>query len=629
MVCTCEESARWVSGIAGIIDPSLDREQGEVLLTAMLESIRHRGPDHSGRWIEMPVLLGHNRLSITDPSPAAHQPMEFGDLTIVYDGEVYNYQAIRDELTKKGHRFRTNSDTEVILAAYAEWGSACVSRFVGMWAFAIWDKRRRELFCSRDRFGIKPFYYIHAGDKFYFGSEYKALKVSPLFCDALNDRQIARGLFLEFQSYRDETYFECLKGLPERTNLLFKDGAVSLSEYWDIDPARRFRGSFADKKERFLELFRNSVRLQMPSDVGVGGCLSGGLDSGSIASVVGKDFSGRRYTTITVYYENKAHQMDERRWVREVATAFPNIVPLYCSPCDDEVRSSLDRITWLHDAPLRASSSMSFYFIMKLAAQTGLKVMLDGMGADSYLAGSSLCFERLIGGYLRKTRIVKAFRALYHCAPPRSDGRRDLARRSMRTAVRGEPELVVGGSLRARSLLGFDGDLAFELREVRGSRLKRYLYYLIFSNLDPVLHNLERMSMASGIEARVPFLDHRLVEFAYSLQDEDLLSLGQTKYILRASLEGFLPKAIAARVDKQGLLGREIVVWLRGPLRHLMESPIDFDRLPFLNRDKTEALIDGFKSGSNAQADLVWRLVSLNYWLKLNDRLSKTAVAGI
>jgi asparagine synthase (glutamine-hydrolysing) len=175
--------------------------------------------------------------------------------------------------------------------------------------------------------------------------------------------------------------------------------------------------------------------------------------------------------------------------------------------------------------------------------------------------------------------------------------------------------------------LGFDGDLAFELRKVGGSRLKQYLYHLMSSTTLPgMLHNLDRMSMASSIEARVPFLDHRLVEFTYSLQDEDLLSMGQTKYILRASLEGFLPKAIANRVDKQGLIGREIVAWLRGPLRHLIESPIDFERLRFLNRDKTEALIERFKNGSDAHVDLLWRLVSLNYWLKLNDQLSKKPV---
>src|SRR5262249_14235259 len=157
--------------------------------------------------------------------------------------------------------------------------------------------RRRELFCSRDRFGIKPFYYIDAGDRFYFGSEYRALRASPLFNDRLNDRQLGRGLFVPVVSHRSETYFQCVKVLPERTNLLFKDGAVSLSEYWDIDPSNRFRGSFDDKKSRFLELFRDSVKLHMRSDVEVGGCLSGGLDSSSIASVIGKDFSGCRYKT--------------------------------------------------------------------------------------------------------------------------------------------------------------------------------------------------------------------------------------------------------------------------------------------------------------------------------------------
>jgi len=211
-------------GIAGIIDPTLSRDQGEVLLTKMLESIRHRGPDNSSQWIDMPILLGNNRLSIIDLSADANQPMEFDDLMIVYNGEVYNYLEIKDELIRKGYRFRTSSDTEVVLAAYKEWGSNCVERFVGMWAFAIWDKTSRELFCSRDRFGIKPFYYIHAGDKFYFGSEYKPLKFSPLFDNKLNYRQISRGLFLPMASYQDETYFECLKILPARTNLIFKNG---------------------------------------------------------------------------------------------------------------------------------------------------------------------------------------------------------------------------------------------------------------------------------------------------------------------------------------------------------------------------------------------------------------------
>src|SRR5713226_1717540 len=305
-------------GIAGIIDPTLSRDQGEVLLTKMLESTRHGSPDNSGQWIDMPVLLGHNRLSIIDLSADANQPMELDDLMIVYNGEVYNYLEIRDELIKKGYRFRTNSDTEVVLAAYKEWGSDCVKRFVGMWAFAIWDKTKRELFCSRDRLVIKPFYYIHEGDKFYFGSEYKPLKCSPLFDNKINYAQISRGLFLYWGmvSYRDETYFECLKILPERTNLILKNGKISLSKYWDIDPSKKFRGTFEDKKRRFLELFLDSVKLHLRSDVEVGGCLSGGLDSSSIASVIAKDYGGLRYKTFTIYYKGK-DQVDDRNWARE------------------------------------------------------------------------------------------------------------------------------------------------------------------------------------------------------------------------------------------------------------------------------------------------------------------------
>jgi asparagine synthase (glutamine-hydrolysing) len=178
-------------GIAGIIDPTLSQEQGEAILGRMLESIRHRGPDNSSRWIDMPVLLGHNRLSIIDLSDEANQPMAYGDLVIVYNGEVYNYLEIKDELKKKGYRFRTDSDMEVILAAYKEWGAECVTRFVEMWAFAIWDRSKQELFCSRDRFGIKPFYYIHSEKQFYFGSEYRPLKLSRLLNQNLTSAKSA------------------------------------------------------------------------------------------------------------------------------------------------------------------------------------------------------------------------------------------------------------------------------------------------------------------------------------------------------------------------------------------------------------------------------------------------------
>ena len=245
-----------MSGIAGMIDPRLEREEGEALLERMLRSVRHRGPDHSSSWIEMPVLLGHNQLSIIDVSDRANQPMIYEGLVIVHDGEVYNYLDIKEDLKKRGYKFGTTSDTEVILAAYREWGADCVTRFVGMWAFAIWDRAKKELFCSRDRFGIKPFYYIHAGDRFYFGSEYAPLKLSPIFNSTFDLDQISRGLRLGLACYQEETYFKCLKALPERCNLLFKEGELSLMTYWDIHGAKKVRGTFEEKAERFRDLFR-------------------------------------------------------------------------------------------------------------------------------------------------------------------------------------------------------------------------------------------------------------------------------------------------------------------------------------------------------------------------------------
>ena len=232
----------------------------------------------------------------------------------------------------------------------------------------------------------------------------------------------------------------------------------------------------------------------------------------------------------------------------EVIAAFPNIDPIYCSPSDDELRSSLDQMMWLHEVPIRSSSAVSYYFLMKLAAQTGIKVMLDGQGADTHLAGSSGSFDRLIGGYLRKLRDDQGIRGAARLSPPRnlSAGATWLVAACARPFE--ESGSCHAAEYRDRcSSLGFDGDLAFELRKVGGSRLKQYLYHLLFSTTLPsVLHNMDRMSMGFSIESRVPFLDHRLVEFAYSLQDEDLVSRGQTKYHFAC-----LPGRLSAKSDRR------------------------------------------------------------------------------
>ena len=604
-------------GIAGMIDPRLELEEGKALLERMLRSIRHRGPDYSSSWLEMPVLLGHNRLSIIDLSDRANQPMAYDGLVIVYNGEVYNYLEIRQELEKQGYKFGTTSDTEVILAAYREWGANCVTRFVGMWAFAIWDTAKKELFCSRDRFGIKPFYYIHSGDRFYFGSEYAPLKLSPIFSSAFDLGQISRGLRLGVACYQDDTYFKCLKALPERCNLLFKGGKVSVTPYWDIDGASKFRGTFEEKRERFLDLFRDSVRLHMRSDVAVGGMLSGGMDSSSIASVVGRDFPTVPFKTFTIYYEGR-NQMDERAWASEVTSAYSNLEPVYYAPSDQEVAECFDAASKAHDVPLPSSPAISSYFVMKLAAERKIKVLLDGQGADEYLAGYWPAYDRLIGGQIKRGRWLRALKLLREVRRQRSLDFASaglLGLKSVAVAALSEEAGWRGRSLFQCSRVTIDKKVSSGLSKFHSSRLNQYLYHLLFHTFLPsLLQYGDRMSMAFSIECRVPFLDHRLVEFAFALDDEDKIRQGQSKYILRKSMEGIVPNAILARREKQPFLGQEGASWLNGPLKHLIELPMSFDGIDVINEREVRRVVRDFREGDRSKTWLVWRLAMLNHW---------------
>ena len=384
---------------------------------------------------------------------------------------------------------------------------------------------------------------------------------------------------------------------------------------WDLDSSKKFHGTFEDKKRRFLELFRDSVRLHMRSDVKVGGCLSGGLDSSAIASVVSKDHAGIPFTTFTIYYKGKG-QMDERKWVGEMLKVYPHIDPVYCSPSDDELASSFERASRSHDIPIPRSSAISYYFLMQSASQHGMKVMLDGQGADERSPGHESSFIRLIAGQLRKFRFLNTWRAL-NWQSFRPLGRRRTAKNSLRVVLWGERRLYDKHYYWLCSALGLDTAPEFDLRKVQGSPLQQYLYHLLFTtSLPGLLHYQDRIAMLFSIENRVPFLDHRLIEFVHSLEDEDLVFLGQTKYILRASLKPFLPAEIAARTDKQAFVGREMPVWLSGPLKYLLQKPFNFDRLSMLDPGKTNMLIERFKDGDHSQSRLVWRLAMLNHWIE-------------
>ncbi len=604
-------------GIAGFIDHKIQKEDQQPLLNRMLTSIAHRGPDARGMYFKNEVALGHNRLSIIDLSEQGNQPMHYGKYSIVYNGEIYNYLEIRKELEGDGFIFTTNSDTEVILASYLKFGEKCVHRFVGMWAFVVLDNENNNLFCSRDRFGIKPFFYIYNNGRFYFGSEYKALKLSPIFESEINLNQVYLGLQLGWNSYNDESYFKSIKSLPAASNLYFLKGKIEIQKYWEVNLDNSSEISFDDAKDKFSVLFQDSIHLHLRSDVEVGGCLSGGLDSSAIASVIGKNYSNVNFKTFNIYYEGES-AVDERPWVDKVLNKYSSLEPHYFTPTDKDITDSFDDALYFADVPLAGSSPISQYFVMKLAKQNGIKVLLDGQGSDECLGGYMHSFYRLIGGLIGKGNFFEAFSQLNKHSITQgfsSVKKMDLFLKSALTNFNSEQSLYELEYLKYLPFLPNDKSINFKVGDSDGSRLSLFLKDLMSTTLLPTLLQFEdRNSMAFSIESRVPFLDHRLVEFAFSLPDSYKINDGITKRILREGLSDFLPVEIANRKDKKGFVTPGEVKWLRGPLSFLLDQ--NFGRMDFLDVKRLNNLVDDFKKGNNKNANLIWRAAVLAYWLE-------------
>lgn len=605
-------------GIAGFIDSSLSTNDGGKLLNSMLEKIAHRGPDARGIFNDEFVWLGHNRLSIIDLSNEANQPFHFENLSIIFNGEIYNYIEIKRELHQLGISFRTQSDTEVIVAAYKMWGADCVKKFMGMWAFVIYDKQKKEIFCSRDRFGIKPFYYIFEGDKFYFASEYKALKQSPVFKNDFNLSQISRGLQMGWVCYNDETYFEKIKSLPPAHNLQFQTSNFKLqtSRFWDIETGKYSSLTFEEKKNKFYELFAESVRMHMRADVPVASCLSGGLDSSSIVSMVQYQNKNFPYKTFSIYYDGK-NDVDERPYVKEVIKKYPSVEPFYLSPAEKDIQEHFHNALYHSDVPCTGSSFISQYFLMKLIASQKIKVVLDGQGADEYLAGYMHTYYRLVADLLKKFKLLKAFSLTRETT--KVQGKKFMPHfiKSLLSTFNSEQSLY---SIEYFNYYPFltenkSATAPFNLKQMEGSKTDNFLYHLIFNtSLPSLLHYEDRNSMAFSIESRVPFLDHRLVEFCFSLLNEDKANGIFTKWIIRHALKDILPHDIAWRKDKKGFVTPGENKWLRGPLKHLVE--IDFSGLDFLDKKKIKNIVDEYNKGDNSKAIMMWRLGTLNYWMK-------------
>ena len=604
-------------GIAGFINNSLRKDDKEELNYKMLKAIIHRGPENSSVWCESIVSLGQNRLKIIDLSDEANQPFDYMDLVIIFNGEIYNYIEVREELLKLGYKFRTKGDTEVIGAAYKEWGETCVTRFIGMWSLAIWDTTQRKLFCSRDRFGIKPFYYITKGNDLYFASEYKALKQLPDFDYTLNEEQIQRGIAMSWAVYKDETYYQSVKNLQPAHNLVYQNGQITISKYWDIDFSQpKSALSWNDKKDQFYSLFTESIKLHSRSDVQNGTCLSGGLDSSAIASVYSSLFPDLPIKSFSIYYEGK-NDVDERPFVREVVNKYSNIEPYYFTPSDQDIADSFHNVAYHADVPLLGSSYLSQYFLMKLAKSKGVTVVLDGQGSDEYLGGYLHSFYRLLAQDVSEMHIGDALKTYSahlsreHYGFNKSLG---IAVKSLVSLFSDENKIYNLELSRKNNFFNSKTSISFENKT--NDRVDNFLYHLLFnSTLQTLLHFEDRNSMAFSLESRVPFLNHKLVEFAFTLNNSDKINnKAETKYILRESLQKALPKAVYERKDKKGFVTPGEVKWLNGPLKFLLD--IDYTKLSFMNTSSVKSEIDKYKNGDTSNATFVWRVACLHYWIK-------------
>lgn len=627
-------------GIAGLVGgaPANRRE----LTERMLDLVAHRGPDGSGISCEDGVVLGHRRLSIIDLSEAGHQPMEWGERYVVtYNGEIYNHVELRRELELLGYRFASHSDTEVILAAYDRWGVACLDRFNGMWAFALYDRVRRTLFLARDRFGVKPLYYwVGPDDLFAFGSEIKQFVGLPGWSARLNGQRAYDQLNWGVTDHTEETLFagahQILPGhyvvleLPAAPQWIAqargRGGKINLTQWYKLTPAA-FDGDFHEAATRLRELLEDSVRLRLRADVSVGSCLSGGLDSSSIVCLMNRalEREGVPYRQNTFSACSTISKYDESSYIEQVVKQT-GVISHRTYPALEDLFPALDAITWHQDEPFGSTSIFAQWNVFALAKAQAVKVMLDGQGADEQLAGYHAFFAPRFASLFRSLRwleLIHDMKAtkLQHGYDERF-ALKQIAKTLLPTRLKNMARRTFGAIHNTPAWLSLE-----KLGAAQGnpfvdggshdSVLQMSTEQLLRSNLPMLLHWEDRNSMAHSVEARLPFLDYRLVEFALGLPDDYKLSRGVTKRVMRASMEGILPEQVRMRMDKMGFVTPE-EVWLRerapDQFRRAMRESIDASE--GIVTPDAQHLLDDMISGRTPFTFSVWRLVSFGAWMR-------------
>ncbi len=611
-------------GICGSYVPRPAHDGDRAVVAGMMRRLEHRGPDGSGLWSHDQAVLGHQRLAIIDLE-GGYQPQlnESESIGVVFNGEIYNFRELRGQLSAAGHLFRTRSDTEVIVHGYEEWGLDVVSRLRGMFAFAIWDGPARRMVLARDRLGIKPLYY-HRDDtgRLLFASEIKALFVDPAVPRALNEARLPE--YLAFRSVAGaETLFAGIREVEPGTLMILSADRVEKRQYWTPEVA--FAAGRPDV-EAGRRLLYEAVEVRLVSDVPLGTITSGGLDS-SLVSVIAAQAAGRSIDTFCVGFADPSY--DERPFARDVAGRISaDHHEIEVSP--DDIERELDRLTWAHDEPLTHPNSIPMHLIFREAKEAqNVTVLLSGEGADEVFGGYEWYSvghrrERLRrvpmlnaaaalvpgrrGAVLRKVLDPDYLLAANATYPPAEVGRLDVA---------GADPLAGRRPLWPGRTPGLDGLFVYDQR----------------TYLPPLLQRQDRMSMAAGLEARVPFLDHFLVQWANALAADTKIPGGRRKHLLKEMAGPWLPRKIIHR--KKVGFAMPIGEWLRpgGPLAgriaELTGDGAFIHRL--VRRTALTRLINEHCSRVEDHTDILWSFIALESWANtfLQGSVRETILPGV
>lgn len=623
-------------GIFGITGAGKPFDPDKLGVPSVTPELAHRGPDDCGFHLGFNIYLAHRRLSIIDLS-TGKQPIYNEDRSkcVIFNGEIYNFHALREELAGFGHTFITHTDTEVIIHAYEEWGEKCVERFRGMFAFAIWDENEQSLFLGRDRLGIKPLFYALYEGVFYFASEMKSILQYDHFPRQMDHNALACYFTLSYIPV-PLTIYKDIHKLPPGTTLTLRNGNIQINEYWDISFAPDYSKSEGYFIDGIMSHFEDAVRLRMISDVPVGAFLSGGIDSGAIVAMMSKVSSDPVHAFCMGFGGDVGGYLDERQYARQVADRYG---ALYQS---EEVLPNLHgivgKIVRSFDEPFADHSTIPSWYLCEMARKE-VTVALSGLGGDELFGG----YERYLG--FRLSRIYnklpfflreKMIRAVVKRLPERTDGHYTVnhLKRFVRSASLPDGERYLG----FMSLLGKTGNQSLFRQPDTFKESFEYCQELMLNifntakaddSLDKVFYCdiktylpedilalTDRMSMQHSLEVRVPFLDHVLMEFAATIPPEMKVTLrGEKKYILKKAVGDILPREVITH-RKQGFEG-PMVRWLQTDLKEYVRRTLSEDNLNrhgLFDNGAVQGILDDHFSRTEINDTLIWSLVVFQEW---------------